>query len=53
MFGLLPFKNKTLRHNQLWSCLANCFAGGIFLTIALMDMLPEAAEAFEDGCGGK
>jgi zinc transporter 1/2/3 len=35
-----------------WSGVANSFAGGIFLAIALIHLLPEGTEAMNEGCGG-
>ena len=51
--GLLPYKCKSLRKDTAWSCLANCFSGGIFLSISLIHMLPISVQAFEEGWDGQ
>jgi zinc transporter 1/2/3 len=51
-FGLLPIKIPSIRNNLKWSGTANAFAGGVFLAIALIHLLPEADELMNEGCGG-
>ena len=50
--GLLPIKIPSLKNSTKWSGIANSFAGGIFLAIALIHLLPEGNEAMNEGCGG-
>lgn len=46
--GLLPVKVKRCRNSITALGVANAFAGGVFIAIALMHILPEAVEAWED-----
>lgn len=47
IFGLLPIKIPTFRSNKLLLSYSNCFAGGLFLAIGLIHILPEARENLE------
>ncbi|CAP37688.1 Protein CBG20732 [Caenorhabditis briggsae] len=56
-FGLLPIKlidflNNTQssihKHSSLILSLFSCFAGGVFLSVCFLDMLPDSLEAWED-----
>lgn len=46
--GMLPVKNKRCRNSITALGVANAFAGGIFIAIALMHILPEAVEEWEE-----
>jgi zinc transporter 1/2/3 len=46
--GLVPIKVKACARNVEVLGIANAFAGGVFLSIALMHNLPEAVETYED-----
>lgn len=41
-FAYLPFMIKSFKTNKTLISLANCFAGGIFLSAALIHIIPEA-----------
>jgi zinc transporter 1/2/3 len=45
--GLVPIKVKACARNVEVLGIANAFAGGVFLSIALMHILPEAVETYE------
>ena len=45
--GMLPVKVKRCRNSITALGVANAFAGGIFVAIALMHILPEAVEEWE------
>jgi len=42
--GLIPAYSKYCRSSQLSLSLMNCFAGGVFLAMAFIHILPEAVE---------
>lgn len=42
--GLIPAYSKRCRSNTTLLSLMNCFAGGLFLAMAFVHILPEAAE---------
>jgi zinc transporter ZupT len=44
--GLIPAYSKHCRSSQLTLSLMNCFAGGLFLAMAFMHILPEAVEQY-------
>lgn len=44
IFGILPLKIPTFRTNKKLLSLSNCFAGGLFIAIGLIHILPEAHE---------
>ena len=44
--GLIPAYSKYCRGSQLMLSLMNCFAGGLFLAMAFMHILPEAVEQY-------
>jgi zinc transporter ZupT len=44
--GLIPAYSKYCRGSQLTLSLMNCFAGGLFLAMAFMHILPEAVEQY-------
>ena len=46
-FGLLPLRVKHFRTNQTLLSVSNCFSGGLFLSIGLIHILPEAHEKLE------
>ena len=45
----LPFMIKAFKANRTLVSLANCLAGGIFLSAGLIHILPDALEAWDDG----
>ncbi|CAJ0577411.1 unnamed protein product, partial [Mesorhabditis spiculigera] len=51
IFGLIPLKLRTLpafsMQNSPLMSLVTCFAGGVFLSVCLLDMLPEAFEQLD------
>lgn len=46
--GLIPAYSKFFRSSKVVLSLMNCFAGGVFLAMALIHILPEAAEQYND-----
>jgi zinc transporter 1/2/3 len=46
--GILPAKNAKCKDNQTLLGIANSFAGGVFLAISLMHIMPEEVEAYND-----
>jgi zinc transporter 1/2/3 len=46
--GLLPLHLRNFSTNKLAISLSQCFAGGLFLAICLIHVLPEARENLED-----
>ncbi len=44
--GLIPAYSKYFRSSKVILSLMNCFAGGVFLAMALIHILPEAAEQY-------
>ena len=46
--GLIPAYSKYFRSSKVLLSLMNCFAGGLFLAMALIHILPEAAEHYND-----
>ena len=44
IFGILPLKIPTFRTNKRLLSFSNCFAGGLFIAIGLIHILPEAHE---------
>lgn len=51
IFGLLPLKTKAFRTNKMLLAISNSFAGGLFLAIGLVHLLPEAQEYIQSGSG--
>jgi zinc transporter 1/2/3 len=51
--GLLPIKVEAVRNSVKWSGIANAFAGGIFLSLGLVHLLPEGTKLMNKGCGGE
>lgn len=47
-FGILPAKVKACKESPKFLGLANAFSGGLFLAIALIHLLPEAAEHYNE-----
>ena len=47
LMGLLPVKVKRCRNSITALGIANAFAGGVFIAIALMHILPEQVESWE------
>jgi zinc transporter 1/2/3 len=50
---MLPVKVDAIRTSAKWSGIANSFAGGIFLSLALLHLMPESAELMNAACGGE
>ena len=46
-FGLVPLNAHSFTSNKKLLSLSNCFAGGLFIAIGLIHILPEAHEALE------
>ena len=44
--GLIPAFSKSCHRNKVSLSLMNCFAGGTFLSMAFMHILPEAVETY-------
>jgi zinc transporter ZupT len=44
--GLIPAYSKNCRGSQKTLSLMNCFAGGVFLAMAFMHILPESVEQY-------
>ena len=42
--GLIPAYSKYFRSSKVILTLMNCFAGGVFLAMAFIHILPESAE---------
>lgn len=52
-FGLIPVIFKKVRAFPNAISIMNCFAGGVFLAMALVHILPEAVEQYEAAMTGK
>jgi len=48
IMGLIPVKSKRFRESPAILGIANAFSGGVFLAIALMHIMPEQVEAYEE-----
>ena len=48
IMGLIPVKSKSFRESPKILGIANAFAGGVFLAICLMHIMPEQTEAWSD-----
>ena len=48
LFGLLPVKVKSCRNSVTALGIANAFAGGVFIAIALLHIMPEQVESWGD-----
>ncbi len=46
VFGVLPYKRKNAIKPKLWVNLLNAFTGGMFLSIGLIHIFPEAQELY-------
>ena len=51
--GLIPAYSKYCRSSQLTLSLMNCFAGGVFLAMAFIHILPEAVEQYYGAMTGE
>jgi zinc transporter ZupT len=51
--GLIPAYSKYCRSSQLALSLMNCFAGGVFLAMAFIHILPEAVEQYYGAMTGE
>ena len=45
--GFLPIRNKRLNTNVKLMGAFNAFAGGVFLTVGLILLMPEAIDVFD------
>ncbi|CAD8074773.1 unnamed protein product [Paramecium primaurelia] len=45
--GNLPYKSKTFRENKPLLSISQAFSGGLFLSVALLHLLPESQEKYE------
>jgi zinc transporter 1/2/3 len=45
LMGIIPVKSKTFKDSPKILGIANAFAGGVFISIALLHILPEQSEA--------
>jgi zinc transporter ZupT len=50
--GLIPAYSNYCRNNKLTLSLMNCFAGGVFLSMAFVHILPESVELYFDSMTG-
>lgn len=50
-FGLLPILSTFFKAGNKLASLGACFSGGIFLSVAIADLLPESLEASEEAVG--
>lgn len=50
--AIVPFKLGTFKHSQSILGIANSFAGGIFMSIAFIHLLPEVSEKYHDWVHG-
>ena len=46
--GILPLKIPKLANSEWFLSYLNCFASGIFLSMALVHMMPEAVEIYSE-----
>lgn len=46
--GILPVLSKSFQSSPKWTGIANAFAGGIFLGVGLLHLLPEADEVINE-----
>ena len=51
--GLIPAYSKYCRNSQLTLSLMNCFAGGVFLAMAFVHILPESVETYNSVMTGE
>jgi zinc transporter 1/2/3 len=47
LVGYIPISSKTFHASAKWTGIANAFAGGIFLGVGMMHLLPESNECLE------
>lgn len=47
IFGLLPYKTGFLRKFTLFIGILNAFSGGMFLSMGMVHVLPEAIETYQ------
>lgn len=48
-FGLLPYKSKFLKRFTFFISLLNAFSGGMFLSMGMVHILPEAVASYKKG----
>ena len=48
IMGSIPLRLKAFKENKLVIALAASFSGGLFLSVGLLHLLPEANECFEN-----
>mmetsp|Transcript_17402 Transcript_17402/g.19530 ORF Transcript_17402/g.19530 Transcript_17402/m.19530 type:complete len:367 (+) Transcript_17402:36-1136(+) len=49
--SLLPNLIPWCKKNRIFTCIANAFSGGVFLAIAIMHILPEVSESYNEWKG--
>lgn len=47
IFGTLPIRSKNFKKRPLLRAIGTTFAGCLFLNVAIMHILPEAADTLE------
>ncbi|CAG9327704.1 unnamed protein product [Blepharisma stoltei] len=53
IFGILPIYSRFFHKGLKWAYLGSCFSGGIFLSVAIADLLPEATKKSEEAIGSR
>ena len=48
IMGLIPIKSKKCKESPMVLGIANAFAGGVFIAISLMHMMPEQVESYTE-----
>lgn len=46
--GTLPFRSKAFKSNPKLRIFGSTFAGALFINVAILHILPEAADTLED-----
>lgn len=49
LFGILPYKTGFLKKYVLFVGILNAFSGGMFLSMGVVHILPEAIETYQQG----
>ena len=49
--GILPNRIPWCKQNKIFMCLANAFSGGVFLALAIMHILPEVSDTYDEWKG--
>lgn len=48
LFGILPLKVPAIKKSESGLSYLNCFSAGMFLAIAVIHMLPESVEDYDE-----